>query len=126
MRYVLGISAFYHDSAAALLADGKILAAAQEERFSRRKNDARFPLRAIEFCLRHAGIAPNDLEAVAFYEKPILKFSRTLETFLSLAPRGIGAFTRTMPAWLGERLFVRKIVRENLKGLASDGKIFFT
>ncbi len=125
MRYVLGISAFYHDSAAALLGDGKILAAAQEERFSRRKNDARFPLKAVEFCLKHAGVTAADLEAVAFYEKPILKFSRTLETFLSLAPRGVGAFTRTMPAWLGDRLFVRKIVRENLKGV-SDAKVFFT
>jgi len=125
MRYVLGISAFYHDSAAALLGDGKILAAAQEERFSRRKNDARFPLKAIEFCLGHAGITPGELEAVSFYEKPILKFSRTLETFLSLAPQGLGAFARTMPAWLAERLFVRKIVRENLPGL-SDGRIFFT
>src|SRR3954470_23492441 len=126
MRYVLGISAFYHDSAAALLGDGAILAAAQEERFSRRKNDARFPLRAIEFCLKHANITPTDLEAVAFYEKPILKFSRTLETFLSLAPAGMAAFTRTMPAWLGERLFVRKTVRQSLKGLSDQGRIFFT
>lgn len=88
MRYVLGISGLYHDSAAALLGDGRILAAVQEERLSRRKNDARFPERSIRSCLDQAGITARDLEAVAFYEKPILKFSRTLEVFLGWAPRG--------------------------------------
>src|SRR5580765_3236976 len=108
MRHVLGISAFYHDSAAALLADGRIVAAAQEERFSRRKNDSRFPRHAIDFCLRQAGIKEADLAAVAFYEKPILKFTRTLETFLSLAPHGLKTFARTLPGWLGEKLNTRQ------------------
>ena len=126
MRYILGISAFYHDAAAALLGDGVILAAAQEERFSRRKNDPRFPVHAIEFCLRQAGITAEALDAVAFYEKPILKFSRTLETFLSLAPRGLRAFVRTMPGWLGERLFVRQNIRKTLVRLRPSCPVFFT
>jgi predicted NodU family carbamoyl transferase len=104
MRRILGISAFYHDSAAALVVDGRIVAAAQEERFSRRKNDARFPRRAIAACLAQAGIGVGDIDAVAFHEKPILKFSRTLETFLALAPHGMKAFARTLPSWLGEKL----------------------
>ena len=126
MRYLLGLSAFYHDAAAALLGDGQILAAAQEERFSRRKNDPQFPSRAIDFCLRQAGIQAGQLDAVAFYEKPILKFSRTLETFLSLAPRGLGTFARTLPGWLGERLNTRHTVRKNLPGLRADCPLLFT
>jgi len=125
MRHVLGISAYFHDSAAALIGDGRILAAAQEERFSRRKNDARFPHRAIAFCLRQAGIDASQLEAVAFYEKPILKFSRTLETFLSLAPRGLRAFTRTLPHWIGERLALRATLRKALPGMTPDCRILF-
>ncbi|MBN8248625.1 MAG: hypothetical protein J0L84_14445, partial [Verrucomicrobia bacterium] len=125
MRAVLGVSAYFHDSAAALLGDGRILAAAQEERFSRRKNDARFPHRAIGFCLRQAGLDASQLEAVAFYEKPILKFSRTLETFLSLAPHGLRAFLRTMPPWLGERLTLRSTLRKALPGLPSGCPILF-
>ena len=126
MRYVLGISAFYHDSAAALLGDGRILAAAQEERFSRRKNDSRFPRRAVDYCLSAAGISAGQLDAVAFYEKPMLKFSRTLETFLSLAPQGWWTFTRTMPGWLGDRLNTRQTLRENLPGLSAHCPILFT
>ncbi|HAB17168.1 MAG TPA: carbamoyltransferase N-terminal domain-containing protein [Verrucomicrobiota bacterium] len=126
MRYVLGISAFYHDSAAALLGDGRIIAAAQEERFSRRKNDARFPTRALAYCLRQAGITGAQLDAVAFYEKPILKFSRTLETFLSLAPEGLMAFTRTLPAWLSERLNTRQTLRKSLPGLRKECPILFS
>lgn len=126
MRYLLGISAFYHDSAAVLIGDGRILAAAQEERFSRRKNDSRFPSRAAGFCLRQAGIRVDQLEAVAFYEKPMLKFSRTLETFLSLAPRGLATFARTMPGWLGERLNTRQTLRHRLPGLRPDCRILFT
>ncbi len=126
MRYVLGLSAFYHDSAAALLGDGRILGAAQEERFSRRKNDARFPLQSIAYCLRAAGISEDQLDAVAFYEKPMLKFSRTLETFLSLAPRGLRTFCRTMPHWLGERLNARQTIRQHLPGLRPDCALLFT
>jgi carbamoyltransferase len=126
MRHVLGISAFYHDSAAALVSDGLVAAAAQEERFSRRKNDSRFPARSIAFCLKQAGIQAEDLEAVAFYEKPILKFSRTLETFLSLAPRGVTAFARSIPNWLGEKLDVRKAVHRALPGLRPGCAILFT
>jgi carbamoyltransferase len=126
MRYVLGISGLYHDSAAALLGDGRILAAVQEERLSRRKNDARFPLRAIASCLEQAGIGAGDLEAVAFYEKPILKFSRTLEVFLGWAPRGGRAFARTIPDWLGGRLDIRGPIRSALPGLPADRPILFT
>jgi carbamoyltransferase len=126
MRHILGISAFYHDSAAAVLCEGRVIAAAQEERFSRRKNDSRFPRRSVAYCLERAGIRAEGLEAVAFYEKPILKFSRTLETFLTLAPRGMKAFARTLPNWLGEKLDVRKAVEQALPGLRPDCPILFT
>src|SRR5438128_11477096 len=89
---ILGISAFYHDSAACLLRDGEIVAAAQEERFTRKKGDAAFPARAAEYCLREAGIGVDDLAAVAFYDKPLLKFERILETYLAVAPRGFASF----------------------------------
>jgi carbamoyltransferase len=125
MRHVLGISAFFHDSSAVLLGDGQILAAAQEERFSRRKNDARFPRRAVEYCLRQGGLTPAGLDAVAFYEKPILKFSRTLEVFLGLAPRGMQTFIRTLPPWLGERLNSRQTLRKSLPGLSPGCPILF-
>ncbi len=95
MRHILGLSAYYHDAAAALLRDGEIIAAAQEERFSRRKNDDRFPQRAVEFCLRHGGLAPDELDAVVFYDKPITKFARLLESYLAVAPRGVGTFPRS-------------------------------
>jgi len=126
MRYVLGISGLYHDSAAALLGDGRILAAVQEERLSRRKNDARFPERAIGSCLVQAGIGPGDLEAVAFYEKPIQKFSRTLEVFLGWAPRGGRAFARVLPEWLGGRLDLRGRIRSVLPGLRAGCPLLFT
>lgn len=126
MRYVLGLSGLYHDSAAALLGDGRILAAVQEERLSRRKNDARFPERAIRSCLEQAGITAGDLHAVAFYEKPILKFSRTLEVFLGWAPRGGRAFARAIPDWLGGRLDLRGRIRAALPGLRAECPILFT
>lgn len=115
MRHILGISAFYHDSAAALLRDGEIVAAAQEERFSRRKNDESFPLQAIRYCLEEGRIAVGDLEAVVFYEKPILKFSRALETFLSIAPRGFRSFVGSVPGWLAEKLNMRGTIRRELE-----------
>src|SRR5437762_2682255 len=101
---ILGISAYYHDSAAAILRDGEILAAAQEERFTRKKHDARFPGHAIAYCLREANVTTADLDAIVFYDKPILKFDRLLETYLAVAPRGLTSFVTSMPVWLNEKL----------------------
>ena len=98
--YVLGISAFYHDSAACLLRDGDIIAAASEERFSRIKGDAGFPRRAVEFCLRQAAVTTRDLAAVGFYDKPLLKFERILETYLDIAPRGFRQLLKAGPLWI--------------------------
>src|ERR1041385_3768183 len=126
MRHVLGISAYYHDSAAALLCDGRIVAAAQEERFSRRKNDDRFPHQAIAFCLRQGGVTEAELDAVVFYDKPILKFVRLLETNLAIAPRGFKAFIQSLPAWLGENLNLRGTLRDELPALRRDCELLFT
>jgi carbamoyltransferase len=126
MRHILGISAYYHDSAAALLRDGVIVAAAQEERFTRRKNDPRFPSHAIGFCLSHAGLKPSDLDVVVFYDKPIVKFARLLETCLMVAPHGFNAFLQGMPSWLNEKLNLRKTIREELPGLSKSCRILFT
>ena len=115
-RIVLGISAFYHDSAAALLVDGRVVAAAQEERFSRRKHDDRFPALSIDFCLRHAGLAAESIDIVAYYEKPLLKFDRLLETYLAIAPRGIPSFIRAIPIWMKDKLFLQHRLREGLPG----------
>src|SRR5512138_1080333 len=104
MRHILGISAYYHDAAAALVRDGHIVAAAQEERFSRRKNDERFPRHAAAFCLRQGGLAVAQLDAVVFYDKPITKFARMLESYLAVAPGGLLTFPRVMPPWLSEKL----------------------
>src|SRR3954465_3117545 len=97
MTYILGISAFYHDSAAALIADGKIVAAAQEERFTRKKHDASFPENAIEYCLREAAIGAKELNYIAFYDKPFTKFERLLETYVAFAPRGFASFAQAIP-----------------------------
>src|ERR1035437_7972575 len=97
---ILGISAFYHDSAAALVVDGKIVAAAQEERFTRKKHDFNFPTNAVDYCLREAGIQPEALDYVVFYDKPFLKFERLLETYLAFAPAGLQSFLMAMPLWL--------------------------
>jgi carbamoyltransferase len=126
MRRILGISAFYHDSAAALVVDGEIVAAAQEERFSRKKNDERFPTNAIAFCLRYAGLRAEDLDAVAFYDKPITKFARILETYLAVAPAGLRTFPRLLPSWLGEKLDLRKTIRQEIPGLRKQCEILFT
>src|ERR1700735_1897318 len=117
---VLGISAFYHDSAAALIEDGQILSAAQEERFTRRKHDARFPRLAIEFCLGHAGVTLSEVDHVAFYDKPFLKFERLLETYLAFAPRGFNSFRMAMPLWLKEKLFQKPLLRDELKKWQPD------
>ncbi|MCA9105003.1 MAG: carbamoyltransferase [Planctomycetales bacterium] len=116
MTAILGISAFYHDSAAALLVDGRMVAAAQEERFSRRKHDSRFPQHAIDYCLREAGLTTAEIDHVAFYEKPWLKFERLLETYLAFAPRGFVPFVKAMPSWLKQKLFTGRIIRRGLPG----------
>ncbi|MCE9615804.1 MAG: carbamoyltransferase [Lentisphaerae bacterium] len=103
---ILGISAFYHDSAAALVRDGKIIAAAQEERFSRKKHDERFPVNAVRYCLAEGGVGANDLDAVAFYDKPITKFGRIMETYFGTAPRGLQSFMMALPLWLREKLWI--------------------
>ena len=101
---ILGISAFYHDSAACLVRDGEIIAAAQEERFSRKKHDAAFPSEAVGYCLKEAGIHAAELDYVGFYDKPFVKFERILETYLSIAPKGLNQFLSAMPLWLKEKL----------------------
>ncbi|MBN1507448.1 MAG: carbamoyltransferase [Sedimentisphaerales bacterium] len=111
---ILGISAFYHDSAAALVRDGEIVAAAQEERFSRIKHDSRFPLHAVDYCLHAAGITPEKLDHVVFYEKPLLKFERLIETYLAYAPRGFGQFLAGMPVWLKQKLHLPREMDEAL------------
>lgn len=114
---VLGISALYHDSAAAIIVDGKIVAAAQEERFTRKKHDSAFPIKAIEYCLQEAGITHEKIDYVAFYEKPYLKFERLLETYLAYAPSGFASFRQAIPAWLREKLHTRRVIK---KGLGKD------
>jgi carbamoyltransferase len=120
--YILGISAFYHDSAACLIEEGEIIAAAQEERFTRKKHDFRFPRNAINFCLDYAKITSNDLEIVAFYDKPFLKFERILETYLTYAPAGIKSFLKAMPLWIKEKIWMKDLI---FKQLNYDGKIIF-
>lgn len=120
---ILGISAFYHDSAACLVRDGEILAAAQEERFSRKKHDPRFPDNAAAYCLKEGGIAIDEVDYVVFYDKPFVKFERLLMTYLSIAPYGLKSFIQQMPAWLKEKVFMRTTIRQRL---GYKGKIFFT
>ncbi|MEX0911811.1 MAG: carbamoyltransferase N-terminal domain-containing protein, partial [Gemmatimonadota bacterium] len=122
-RYVLGISAFYHDSAAALLRNGEIVAAAQEERFTRKKGDASFPARSVEYCLSTAGISISDVDFVGFYDKPLLKFERILETYLGVAPAGWSSFVKAGPLWIKEKLFTERQVRDALE---YDGPILFS
>ncbi|HEY8896301.1 MAG TPA: carbamoyltransferase N-terminal domain-containing protein, partial [Niastella sp.] len=114
---ILGISAFYHDSAAAIIQDGEVLAAAQEERFTRKKHDAAFPVNAIKYCLQYAGRSLNELDAVVFYEKPFLKFERLLETYYTYAPKGWRSFLTSMPVWIKEKLFLKKLIREGLNSI---------
>jgi carbamoyltransferase len=120
--YILGISAFYHDAAAALLRDGEIIAAAQEERFTRKKHDPNFPKNAIDYCLREAGIKNSDLSIVAFYEKPFIKFERLLETYLAYAPLGLRSFIQAMPPWIKQKLFIKDYIQ---KELDFNGTILF-
>ncbi len=112
---ILGISAYYHDSAAALLRDGLIVAAAQEERFTRKKHDAGFPHEAIRSCLESTGTRAADIDLVAFYDKPFLKFERLLETYLAFAPRGFASFRQALPVWVKEKLFQRRNILKELE-----------
>jgi carbamoyltransferase len=115
MRHVLGISCYYHDSAAALLRDGEVIAACQEERLSRKKHDSRFPSRAVKYVLREGGIGPEELDAVGFYDKPLLKFERMLSTYVATFPRSFGSFRKAIPLWLHEKLWVPSLVRKELR-----------
>src|ERR1039457_4378456 len=127
---VLGISAFYHDSAAALIEDGRVVAAAQEERFTRIRHDAAFPSRAVSYCLSQLKGGPGSLDSVVFYEKPFLKFERLLETYLAFAPRGISSFSVSMPLWIKQKLFQKRILCRHLRALGGDldweSKLLFT
>lgn len=117
---VLGISAFYHDSAAALIIDGEIIAAAQEERFTRKKHDASFPINAINFCLEVAGLSGSDVDNIAYYEKPFVKFDRLVETYLAYAPNGFASFRKAMPLWMNEKLFQRNLINKELARINDD------
>ena len=112
---ILGISAYYHDSAAALVVDGRIASAAQEERFTRKKHDSEFPANAVEYCLKEAGVGLDRIDFVAFYDKPFLKFERLLETYLAFAPRGFASFSKAIPIWLREKLFQKSLLRDELR-----------
>jgi carbamoyltransferase len=121
---ILGISAYYHDSAAALVVDGEIVAAAQEERFTRKKHDAGFPARAIEYCLKEAGVRPEEIDFVGFYDKPFLKFERLLETYLAVAPLGFRSFLKAMPVWINQKLHVPREIRRGLGGAYRKRLVF--
>ena len=120
--YILGKSAYYHDSAACIIKDGKILAAAQEERFTRKKHDQNFPINAINYCLMESGVESYKLDLVAFYDKPFLKFERILETYLSFAPKGIQSFLKAVPIWIKKKLWIKELIREKI---SYSGKIIF-
>jgi len=127
---ILGLSAFYHDSAAALVKDGHIVAAAQEERFTRKKHDSRYPEHAVAYCLGEAGLSLRDIDYVAFYDKPFLKFERLLETYIAFAPRGFQSFSTAMPVWVKEKLFQKDLLRKQLAAQVPDfdwmGKLLFS
>jgi carbamoyltransferase len=119
---ILGISAFYHDSAAAIIENGEIIAAAQEERFTRKKHDPGFPSNAVQFCLEYSGLTLNELDAVVFYDKPLLKFERLLETYYAFAPKGVKSFLTAMPVWIKEKMFLKRLINEELVKLGYDKK----
>ena len=120
---ILGISAYYHDSAACLVEDGRIVAAAQEERFTRKKHDAGFPSRAVDYCLREAGVTVKELDFVGFYEKPLVKFERLLETYVACAPKGLKSYLMAVPIWMTDKLWMTDDIRGELEGY--DGKVLF-
>ena len=117
---ILGISAFYHDSAAALIENDRIVAAVQEERFTRKKFDANYPRYAIEYCLKEAGVRLRDIDYVAFYDKPFLKFERLVETYLAFSPRGFSSFRMALPLWLREKLFLKSTLADELKDIEPE------
>ncbi len=123
---ILGISAYYHDSAAALVQDGKIIAAAQEERFTRIKHDHNFPFHAVRYCLAEAGVQEGNIDAVAFYDKPITKFARLMETYFSVAPKGLSSFMMAVPLWLKQKLWIPLQIENQLKrcGVGMDNLYF--
>jgi len=121
-KTILGISAYYHDSAAALLADGEVIAAAHEERFTRKKQDSGFPLNAAKYVLEEAGLQLDQLDAVAFYDKPYLKFERLLETYHGFSPQGLKSFLSAIPVWIKEKLFMRKMLKDELAKIGA-GKV---
>lgn len=122
MKKVLGISAFYHDSAAALVIGGRIIAAAQEERFTRDKHTPDFPVQAVKYCLEEAGLELDDLDAIVFYDKPLLKFERLLQTYYSFSPKGLISFLKAIPVWINEKMFLKKMIHEGLKEVGSYDK----
>ena len=116
---ILGVSAYYHDSAACLIQNGRIVAAAQEERFTRKKHDAGFPSHAVEYCLRQGGVGMRDVDYLVFYDKPFVKFERLLETYLSYAPKGLGSFLTAIPVWIKEKLFLRNLLEKAFRQVGS-------
>ena len=118
--YILGISAYYHDSAACLLKDGEIIAAAQEERFTRKKHDANFPRQAIKYCLKEANIIASQIDNIVFYEKPFVKFERLLETYLAFAPKGFISFAKAMPVWIKNKLFQKSALIKEFKATLDE------
>ena len=119
---ILGISAFYHDSAATITQDGKIIAAAQEARFTRKKHDPGFPSNAIKFCLEYSGLELKDLDAIVFYDKPLLKFERLLETYYAFAPKGLRSFITSIPVWIKEKMFLKRLIHEELEQIGTYDK----
>ena len=117
---VLGVSAFYHDSAAALVDNGNIVAAAQEERFTRKKHDSRFPKSAFQYCLKEANLLLEDIDFIIFYDKPFIKFERLLETYLAYAPKGFKSFRMSMPIWIKEKLFQKNLLRKEFEKFDSN------
>ena len=130
MTTILGISAFYHDSAATILVDGVIVAAAQEERFTRKKHDSSYPFNAVEFVLNFSNLNLTDVDQIIFYEKPFLKFERLIETYVAFAPKGFKSFSKAMPIWLNEKLFQKKLIlnhlKEHDKSFDDESKILFS
>src|SRR6056300_1867521 len=130
MSSILGISAFYHDSAACILKDGEIIAAAQEERFTRKKHDPSYPHNAITFVLKYANIKLSEIDQIVFFEKPFLKFERLLETYVAFAPKGFVSFSKAMPLWIKEKLFQKNLLFSKLKehdeNFKSDKNIYFS
>ncbi|MBW1772804.1 MAG: hypothetical protein JRJ82_07925, partial [Deltaproteobacteria bacterium] len=122
-QYILGISCFYHDSAACIMVDGMIVAAAQEERFTRKKHDPRFPKNAITYCLEEAGVTAGELTYVVFYDKPLLTFERLLLSYLTVAPKGLRSWLQAMPLWLGKKLHVPKVIKNEI---GYEGEVLYT